>query len=96
MKLAHICQTLHRRAGPNLRTEPWPFLRVGQRVAIESGSLAGLEGILQQVRKTCRLVVSVNLLQRSVAVEVDRDWVRPLGVHPALAWTAGAGACAPQ
>jgi transcription antitermination factor NusG len=76
----------------NLRAEPWPYLRVGQRVVIETGSLAGLEGILQEVRKTCRLVVSVELLQRSVAVEVNRDWVRPLDERSAFAWAAGAGA----
>jgi transcription antitermination factor NusG len=76
----------------NLRVEPWPYLRVGERVVIESGSLAGLEGILQEVRKSCRIVVSVELLQRSVAVEVDRCRVRPAGteVHRAV-MHAGAG-----
>lgn len=68
--------------GSRLQVEPWPYLRVGERVTIESGALAGLEGILQEVKKSCRIVVSVELLQRSVAVEVDRAWVRP--VSPAL------------
>ncbi len=76
----------------NLRVEPWPYLRVGERVVIESGSLAGLEGILQEVRKSCRIVVSVELLQRSVAVEVDRSWVRPAGAEANRAvMHAGAG-----
>ncbi len=61
-----------------LQVEPWPYLRVGERVAIEDGALAGLEGILLDVRKFCRIVVSVDLLQRSVAVEVDRSRVRPI------------------
>jgi transcription antitermination factor NusG len=58
--------------------EPWPFLHVGESVVVESGSLAGLEGILTQVKNQYRLVVSLTLLQRSVAVEMDRDCVRPV------------------
>jgi transcription antitermination factor NusG len=61
-----------------LRTEPWPFLDVGQRVQVEDGPLTGLEGILVEVRKLHRVVLSVTLLRRSVAVEVERQWVRPL------------------
>jgi transcription antitermination factor NusG len=52
---------------------PWPYLQVGERVRIEAGPLCGLEGILTQVKDTWRVVVSVELLQRSVAAEVDRD-----------------------
>lgn len=68
------------------QVQPWPYLQVGERVMIENGALAGLEGILQDVRKSCRIVVSVELLQRSVAVEVERSWVRPVSPllhHPA-------------
>jgi transcription antitermination factor NusG len=57
---------------------PWPYLQAGQRVRIERGSMSGLEGILLRVRDNFRLVRSIPLLMRSVAVEVDRDWVRPL------------------
>jgi transcription antitermination factor NusG len=52
---------------------PWPFLKVGQTVRIERGALRGLEGILVQLKDAWRVVVSVPLLQRSVAVEIDRD-----------------------
>lgn len=62
----------------HLQVQPWPYLKVGERVRIESGALAGLEGILQDIRKSCRIVVSVDLLMRSVAVEVERNWVRPV------------------
>lgn len=86
-------EALKRISRSHLQAEPWPYLQVGQRVLIEGGSLAGLEGILQDVRKSCRLVVSVNLLQRSVAVEVDRSWVRPAGL---LANRAFAQAGAPS
>jgi transcription antitermination factor NusG len=51
--------------------QPWPFLAAGDRVRIESGPLLGLEGILTEVRSSFRLVLSVTLLQRSVAVEID-------------------------
>lgn len=61
-----------------LGVEPWPFLDVGQRVRLEDGPLAGLEGILVERRKQHRIVVSVTLLKRSVGVEIEADWVRPL------------------
>ena len=58
--------------------EPWPFLQVGQRVRLECGPLAGLEGLLINIRDEHRIVVSVNLLRRSLAVEIERDWVDPI------------------
>jgi len=61
-----------------LPMQPWPFLSVGSRVYIERGPLAGVEGIIVNMEKTFRLVVSVTLLQRSVAVEIERDWARPI------------------
>jgi transcription antitermination factor NusG len=64
-----------------LHLEPWPYLEVGQRVRIEDSALSGLEGILIDFRGNQRIVVSVSLLRRSVAVEIDRSWVRP--VQPA-------------
>jgi transcription antitermination factor NusG len=57
---------------------PWPFLRVGQLVQIEFGPLAGLQGIFVQAKGRYRLVVSIEMLQRSVGVEIDRDSVRPV------------------
>jgi transcription antitermination factor NusG len=61
-----------------LPSQPWPFLQVGHRVKIEYGPLRGLEGILLDFRGGHRLVISVTLLQRSVAVEVDGAWIRPM------------------
>jgi len=59
-----------------LASEPWPYLPEGQRIRIEEGALTGLEGIVVKSRKPeWRLVVSITLLQRSVAVEIDRAWV---------------------
>ncbi len=61
-----------------LAAQPWPFLQVGSKVYIERGPLTGLEGIIANTDKVYRLIVSVNLLQRSVAVEIDREWARPI------------------
>jgi len=57
---------------------PWPFLKVGHRVRIEHGVLAGMEGTLARDSTAWRIVVTVEALQRSVAVEVDRDLIRPV------------------
>ena len=71
-------ERIQRMVQSGLLIKPWPFLEVGQTVLIEHGPLAGMEGILAEERGQCRLVVSVHLLRRSVAAEVDRGWVRPL------------------
>ena len=57
---------------------PWPCLTVGSRILIDGGPLAGLEGIALNVDRKYRLVVSVPLLQRAVAVEIEREWARPI------------------
>jgi transcription antitermination factor NusG len=59
--------------------EPWPYLEVGQRVRIEDYSLHGIEGILIAHKGNQRIVVSVSLLRRSVALEIDRARVTPIG-----------------
>jgi transcription antitermination factor NusG len=60
------------------QAEPWPYLEVGQKIRIEGESLNGLEGILIHFKGNNRIVVSVSLLRRSVALEIDRDCVRPV------------------
>jgi len=59
----------------NLRADPHEFLQAGQRVRIVKGALAGVEGILLDRKKSFRLVMSITLLERSVMVEIDEDWV---------------------
>lgn len=54
-----------------LRAEPCPYLAIGQRVRIYRGPLQGMEGILVRRKNCLRLVLSVALIQRSMAVEVD-------------------------
>jgi transcription antitermination factor NusG len=58
-------------------TAPHEFLRVGQRVRIRGGVLEGIEGILSAIRNEKSLVVSVNLIQKSVAIRVDGFEVEP-------------------
>ena len=64
---------LQRVVESGLKTEPCPF-QVGQKVRIDQGALCGVEGILTAIRKPYRLIVSVTLLQRSVAVELDGEF----------------------
>jgi transcription elongation factor/antiterminator RfaH len=55
--------------------EPCGFLYEGQRIRITQGALEGVEGILVRKKTQYRIVVSVTMLQRSVSVEVDREWI---------------------
>src|SRR6266478_7287718 len=62
----------------SLRAEPHPFLTVGRRVRITGGPFAGLEGVLQRKKSSLRVIVTLELIQRSVAVDVDVADVRPV------------------
>lgn len=54
---------------------PCAYPAAGDRVRIDSGPLAGMTGILLREKGACALIVSVELLQRSVAVEIGREAV---------------------
>jgi transcription antitermination factor NusG len=58
--------------------QPWPFLRLGQRIRLQAGPLAGAEGIFLRVKDEYHLVVSISLLQRAVSVVIEKDAVAPL------------------
>jgi transcription antitermination factor NusG len=60
-----------------METIPCPYLTTGAKVRILEGPLTGLEGILVEEKPT-RLVLSVTLLQRSVSVEIERNWIAPV------------------
>ena len=78
-----------RRAANGARAvEPHPFLRCGDRVRLRSGSLAGVEGILVRRKSSLRLVLSAELLERSISVEVDAGEVETLAPR---AMAAGEG-----
>ena len=65
-------------AGSGMLLEPWPFLREGERVRIQDGPLRNVEGVLSEIGGRGKLVISVTLLQRSVAVTIDRSLILPL------------------
>ena len=58
-----------------LSAMPWPYMQVGNVAQILEGPLRGLTGIVVKIKSGVKLVLSVSLLQRSVAVEVERSWV---------------------
>ena len=51
---AHEIEAVRKMTNSGLIVAPWPFLQVGQSVLIERGPLAGVEGILQEIRKVWR------------------------------------------
>lgn len=61
-----------------LYVEPHPFLNCGDRVRVKSGSLKGVEGVLIRKKSLCRLILSVEMLARSVAVEIEAADVEPV------------------
>lgn len=67
--------SLQRVIASGMQCGPWPFLQAGERVSVERGPLAGLRGTVVEVKSGLRLVLSLPLLQRSVAVEIDRHCV---------------------
>jgi transcription antitermination factor NusG len=61
-----------------MRIGPHPYLKVGQRVRVKTGPLQGLEGILVRQKKSSRFVISLDLIMRSVAVEIDVAELEPV------------------
>jgi len=58
---------------------PWPYLKAGARVRVEHGPMRGVEGTLLRMKGALRLVIGVELLQRSMVVELDRQEIVPQG-----------------
>ena len=57
---------------------PWSYVEIGEAVRLDRGPLQGLTGIVVQCKSESKLILSVTLLKRSIAVEIDRDWVSKL------------------
>jgi transcription antitermination factor NusG len=70
--------SIQRLASSGIEHQPCAFLTIGDRVRINAGPLLGLEGILSSIKGNHRLVLSVSLLQRSVAVEIDSAFITVL------------------
>ena len=60
-----------RRVAASSNIEPIPYLKIGEIVRINSGPMAGVTGILTQIRNRHRLVISVDLIMKSIAVDID-------------------------
>jgi transcription termination/antitermination protein NusG len=71
-------ETLRASLVSGVRAEPHPFLTVGRRVRITGGPFAGLEGVLKRKKSNLRVVVSLELIQMSVAVDVDAADVKAM------------------
>ena len=63
------------------RVEPHPYLKCGERVRVTRGSLEGVEGLLVRKKSIFRLVLSVDMLAQSVAVEIDASDVEPANLQ---------------
>ena len=77
----HEIDALRRVIASGVEAEPCRFIKSGDRVQVCAGPLCGLEGILLHVKKAVRVLVNVTILQRSVAVELGIDDVRPVEPH---------------
>jgi len=69
---------LRRALANGLRAEPHPYLTVGRRVRITAGPLAGREGLLKRWKGDLRVVLSTELIRRSISVEIDISSVAPI------------------
>lgn len=70
-------EALRRSLEEGLRAEPHRYLTAGRRVRIKGGPLAGLEGILLRWKGNWRVVLSLQLIQRSVSVDLDASDLEP-------------------
>jgi hypothetical protein len=68
-------ESLQLLARSNFLREPWKYLLSGTIVLIETGPLAGVQGIISAGENKMQLVISVTLLQRSVAIQLGEDTV---------------------
>jgi transcription antitermination factor NusG len=74
----HEIDALRQGLAHNLLVEPHPYLKVGQRVRVRSGPLQGLEGILLRKKKLSRFIISLDLIMRSVSVDLDIYDIEPI------------------
>jgi len=82
------------RTGLHLRrVDPYPYLKVGARARIRSGPLAGLEGIVVRKDDQLRVVLSLDLIRKSIAVHVSADELEPCEGRP---WEGKSGPWGPR
>ena len=74
-------QAIRRTVEGAYRVEPYPYLKIGERVRVVRGSLEGVEGVLIRKKNVCRLVLSVAMVAQSIAVEIDAADVEPAALR---------------
>jgi transcription termination/antitermination protein NusG len=87
-------EAIQRTLETGLPVRAWDFLSVGQQVRLVSGPLTGLRGTLVAWNQEHRLVLSVTVLQRAMAVEVSPSWVLPAEGKPRTSISLQRGAAA--
>lgn len=68
---AEEIEALRDRLSGHAKIEPHPYLRAGRKVRVRSGPFQGLEGVIVRRKDRCRLIFSIDLIQRSLAIELD-------------------------
>ncbi len=76
---------LRRALAEGVRAKPHPYLSIGRRVRITEGPLAGREGILKRWKGVLRVVLSIELLQRSILVDANASSVKAIPSGPSIA-----------
>jgi transcription antitermination factor NusG len=90
---SHEIEAIRRCVSDPAKVAPHPCLRGGDSVQVQSGPLAGVAGILVRMKDSCRLVVSVEILGRAAAVEIDANCVRKTNWGRTLSPGQAPGTC---
>jgi transcription antitermination factor NusG len=85
----HEIEAIRKAIRSSADLEPHPYLKCGDLVRVRGGVLSGIEGSLVQMKSRYRVVLSVHLLQRSVAVEVDLSMVERINPSSSVAVPPG-------
>jgi transcription elongation factor/antiterminator RfaH len=70
---AEEIEALRNRISGNAKVVPHPYLQAGRKVRVHSGPFQGLEGVIVRRKDRCRLIFSIDLIQRSLAIELDES-----------------------
>lgn len=71
-------ETLRTSLSSGVRAQPHPYVTLGRRMRVKTGSLMGLEGVLVRKKNSTRFVISIDLIMRSVAVEIEASELEPI------------------
>jgi len=81
------CEIEALRLGTKMGTlEPHPYLKVGEKVRIKNGSMAGVEGILTRKTNGLRFVLALDVIMRSVVIDVDANDIEPVVGNEEKQW----------